>query len=166
MSRLEWSLLHELKAILIYKKTRDSSNKSQVIRDELAKDDIFPENSFSTVSQKISNIEALDAGGSYDGYSKQLELLWDGCKDTSTVDIEKVIEKEHLRRCIMTDKTDLVHIVDEALDKLNTFFISKKRNDIAGESGIGAEEANGFDHLYQAREHLEKARDFFNKQRS
>ena len=96
--KVTWTLLHELKAILIYKKIKDGvyKTKAEAITKELAKDDIFPVGSESTVSKKISNIKSLDTGKQegLSGVSVQLRVVWNKFKDTPKEDIEKVIEKK------------------------------------------------------------------------
>ena len=93
--KVKWTILHELKAILIYKKIKDGDykTKAEAIEKELAKDDIFPEGSESTVSKKLSNIKSLDTGEGLSGVSVQLKIVWNDYKTTSKENIEKQLKK-------------------------------------------------------------------------
>ena len=95
--KVNWTILHELKAILIYKKIKDGDykTKAEAIEKELAKDDTFPKDKTGSVQMKLGNIKYLDTGWQegLSGVSEQLESVWNKYKDTPKEDIEKVIDE-------------------------------------------------------------------------
>ena len=89
--KMKWTRLHELKAILIYKK----------VKLEFDKDKVFPENKFSSLNKKLANIRSLDTDDGLSSVSKQLREVWYEYKDTTIEALEKEVLKEQgkLEKC-------------------------------------------------------------------
>ena len=94
---MKWTLLHELKALFIYKKMKGIFN-SKKIKEELAKDDIFSANKAKSVAMKLKNIQYLYIGEGLSGVSNQLIGVFKEYKDTSIEKLEQIIEEELKKR--------------------------------------------------------------------
>ena len=86
--KMKWTELHEVKAVLIYKK----------VKLEFYKDKVFPENKLASLYKKLANIRALDtgeglSGKGLSGVSKQLVKIWSEHKDTTIEALEKEVAK-------------------------------------------------------------------------
>ena len=93
MKNLEWKTLHELKALLIYKKLKESKNSK--VKRELNKDNIFSKDKFPSVMNKLENIRYLDTEGKkgLPHVSKKNKEIWKKHKNTSIRELEKLIRE-------------------------------------------------------------------------
>ena len=103
MKNLKWKTLHELKALLIYKKLKESDNSR--VKRELNKDNIFSQDKFPSVMNKLKNIRYLDTEGK-DGLanvSKKNKEIWKKYKNTPIRKLEKII-KERIAKVLNNHK--------------------------------------------------------------
>ena len=94
IDNMKWTELHEVKAILIYKKVNGDLNNKKAIQYELDKDDIFPKDKADSVQMKLANIRALDTGRGLSSVSRQLIKIWDKHKNTTIEDLETEVAKK------------------------------------------------------------------------
>ena len=93
MKNLDWKTLYELKALLIYKKLKES--KKTRVRRELSKDNIFSKDKLPSVMNKLENIRYLDTEGKkglahVSGKNKE---IWKKHKNTPIRELEKIINE-------------------------------------------------------------------------
>ena len=103
MEKLDWKTLHELKALLIYKRLNESESKR--VERELSKDNIFSKDKTLSVKNKINNIRYLDTEGKRGlaHVSKKTRETWEKHKNTSIRELEKII-KERVTRILNNHK--------------------------------------------------------------
>ncbi len=103
MKNLDWKNLHELKALLIYKKLKES--KKTRVKRELNKDNIFSKDKLPSVMNKLENIRYLDTEGKkgLSHVSDRNKKIWKKYKNTPIRELEKII-KERITRILNNHK--------------------------------------------------------------
>ena len=85
---MRWTKLHELKALLVYKK----------LKEEVEKDNIFPKDKFSSLMRKLENIKYLDTNGKKGlaNASKLNKNIFEKYKNKTIQELEQIINKNKL----------------------------------------------------------------------
>ena len=95
-SEMDWTELHELKVLLVYKKAKDGGNKNQLCEKLKNKDKSFT-CPIDSIKMKFDNIKALDEGkGGLKNASEQNKDIFKKYKGYSIEKLEKEIKnREH-----------------------------------------------------------------------
>lgn len=90
---LTWTCLHEIKALLIYKKT-DGRVNTKIIESEINKDGLFTKDKIDSLKEKFGNIKYLETEGKEgrSNFSKLNKKVFEKYKNNTIEQLEQIIK--------------------------------------------------------------------------
>ncbi len=90
----KWYIIHDLKAYLVYRKTKELAEDKNKLCEELAEDKSFKDYiGLNSIKMRFENYRYIDTGQGLKNYAQQSKEVFDDYKDKSIQEIKTKIQE-------------------------------------------------------------------------